>query len=301
VRFLCEDLPQHGLLLVPPSSKDYDVLLADIRHRVNEPVEGSPPFPERFRPRIVAEDLPTSAILLNRSEKAIVGLQAVWRVETETGRSFRHSRGMLSPDRVLLPFEPRDRSAMKLYNYWNTILPGSKRYLAESGMVGDNTDVRPPADDEKWSGGMIAGGGGGGGAGRDPIRQITLILDAVFFLDGEFVGPDGDKLFERLIAEADAHRLVARIAKDGHAKGLSPAEILAEIEKVTGAAPDRPPMPPGFRNPAATPEDLRGSALQNVAFRLGMRRRFPQIGGEEQTVSAIMSWDDAVLPHFRKG
>jgi hypothetical protein len=65
VNFLCEDLPQHGLVLVPPESGAYEGFLADILSRVNAPVDGSPPYPEKFRPRIVAEDRPISAILLN--------------------------------------------------------------------------------------------------------------------------------------------------------------------------------------------------------------------------------------------
>lgn len=300
VNFLCEDLPQHGLLLVPPSSEDYDRLLADIQRRVNGPVEGSPPFPEKLRPRIAPEDRSTSAILLNRSTKVIAALQAVWRFETETGRSFRHSKGMLSPKGVLLAFEGRNQSTLKLITYWNTIFPGSKRYLGESGMVGDNMDVRLPADDEKWRGGMIGGGGSGGGSSRDPIRQVTLLLDGVFFLDGEFVGPDSEKMFEQTVADVEAHRIVARIAKDGHHKGLSPAEILAEIEKTTGVAPERPPIPPNFRNAAAAKEDFRTAALQTIAYQLGMRRRFPQASNEEQTIFSIMSWDDVVLPSFRR-
>src|SRR5690242_6622236 len=104
VNFLCEDLPRYGLVLVPPSAEDYNALLADIQRRVNEPAEGSPPFPEKFRPHIIPEDRPTSAILLNRSAKTIAGLQAVWRFETEAGRTFRRSRAMLSPHGLLLPF-----------------------------------------------------------------------------------------------------------------------------------------------------------------------------------------------------
>jgi hypothetical protein len=299
VNFVCEDLPRHGLLLVPPSSQDYDALLAEIQSRANAPVEGSPPFPERFRPRIIPEDRPTSAILLNRSTKAIVGLQAVWRYETETGRSFRHSSGMLST-MVLLPFNRRDESAMKLYAYWNTILPGSKRYLGESGMVGDNTDVRPPAHDEEWRGGMSGGRGGGGTSSREPIRQVTLALDGVFFLDGEFVGPDGEKMFEHTVADAEAHRIVAKVAKDGHSKGLPPAEILAQIEKITGVAPERPPMLRNFPNAAAKDEDFRAAALQTIAYQLGMRRRFPQGSNDEQTIYSIISWNDVILPNFRK-
>jgi hypothetical protein len=302
VNFLYEDLARHGVVLVPPSARDdYDRHLADIQRRANAPVEGFPPLPESLRPRIIPEERPTSAILLNRSAKSIVGLHVVWRFKTENGWSFGHSRGMLSPKGLLLPFYRQTESTIKLYTYWQTIFPSSKRYLGESGLVGDNTDVRPPGDDEKWRGGIVAGGGGGAGSSvRDPIRQVTLVLDGVFFLDGEFVGPDSEKMFEETVADAEAHRIVARIAKDGHYKGLSPAEILAQIVKATGVAPDRPPMPPNFRNATATVEDFRAAALQNIAYELGIGKRFQQGSNDEQTVFAIISWYDVVLPNFRK-
>ena len=298
--FLCEDLPKHGLVLVPPSSGDYGPLLDDIRRRMANPVDGSPPFPEHLLPRIVPEERPTSAILLNRGSKTVAGLHVIWRFETETGRSYRQSQGMLSPNGVLLRFGRPD-SNLALLGYWHTIFPGSKRYLGESGMVGDNTDVRLPAGDEKWGGGMIGARGGGGGNRREPLRQVTLGLDGVFFLDGEFVGPDTEHLFERTVADAEAHRIVGRIAREGHDHGRRPEDILAEIERVTGPAPERPPMGMAFRNAGASPEDFLRSALQTIAFNLGMRRRFPQAPSEEQTVLSVMTWSEAVVPRFRKG
>ena len=166
MEFLCKGAPEHGVLLVAVSSPDYDTLLGEIVRREANSTEGSPPFPEKFRPHIDPEDRPTSAILLNRSTKAIVGLHAVWQFETESGRNFHHSRGMLSPRTLLLPFGLPNNLNLKVYEYWNTIFPGSRRYIAESGLVGDNRDVRPPTDDEKWRGGMIAGGGSGGSSSR---------------------------------------------------------------------------------------------------------------------------------------
>ena len=301
MNFICEDLPRHGLVLVPPASEDYDPLLSDIQRRLADPADGSPPLPEHLRPRIYPEDRPTSAILLNRSSKAIAALQVVWRFATETGRSYRHSQGMLSPQGLLLRFGRSDDAQFELYGYWHTILPGSKRYLGESGMAGDNTDVRPPAPDEKWRGGIIAGTGRGGGNSRDPVRQVTLVLDGVFFLDGEFVGPNAERLFEQTVADAEAHLMVARIAREGHNKGWRPREILAEIERATGTAPEHPPINLVFRNPGASLEEFRRAALQTVAFQLAMRRRFPQAPDEEQTVFMVMAWDGTVLPHFRKG
>jgi hypothetical protein len=300
VKVLYEDLPRHGLALVPPSSAEYDDLLTDIARRVNAPPEGSPPIPERFRPRIDPAERPLSAILLNRSAKAIAGLQMVWRFETETGRTFDHSQGMLFARTLLLPFYCQSEAQTKLYTYWQTIFPGSKRYVAESGLVGDNTDVRPPADEEKWKGGIAMGGGRGGGSNPEPIRQVTLALDGAFFLDGEFVGPDAQRVFDRTLAEVEAHRMVARIAKSAHDRGATPTEILSEIDKVTGAAPDRPPMPPNFRNRAATVEDFQKAALQTLAFQFAAPRRFGQAGSEDQLVFSILAWNDAVLPNYRK-
>jgi hypothetical protein len=288
------------VVLVPPSAQEYEMLLTDIQHRAEAPLDGSPPFPEGFRPRIIPEERPTSAILLNRNPKSIAALQVVWRFETETGRTFRHSQGMLSPKTLLLPFHRQDESATKLYAYWHTIFSGSKRYIGKSGLVGDNTDVRPPAEEEKWRRGIIAGRGGGGGNSRDPIRQVTLVLDGVFFLDGEFVGPDNEKMFEQTVAEAEARRAVAKIAKDAHDQGLSPAEILVEIRKLTGVAPDHSPIPPNWRNPSATREDFRAAALQTLAHQFAMRRKLPQAGNDEQTVFEIVSWNDVLLPNFRK-
>jgi len=60
------------------------------------------------------------------------------------------------------------RLKFKLYGYWHTILPGSNVNLGESGMVGNNTDVRHRAPMKKWRGG-IAGTGRGGGNSRDPV------------------------------------------------------------------------------------------------------------------------------------
>jgi hypothetical protein len=140
------------VVLVPPASEEHDPLVSEIQRRLADPVDGSPPLLEHFRPRIFPEDRPTSAMLLIRSSKAIAALQVVWRFETETGRSYRHSQGMLSPQGLLLRFGTSDEAQLKLYGYWHAILPGSKRYLGESGMLGDNTDVRPPAEDDKWRG-----------------------------------------------------------------------------------------------------------------------------------------------------
>jgi hypothetical protein len=82
VEFRCEDLRPIGVDLIPPSAPEYDALLADIRWRVDNPAEGSPPIPERMRASIDDEDRETSAILLNRSQFGIGEFRFVSPVET---------------------------------------------------------------------------------------------------------------------------------------------------------------------------------------------------------------------------
>jgi hypothetical protein len=70
MEFLCEDLRQFGVELIPPSAPEYDALRADIRWRFDDPVEGSPPIPDRMRGRIDDADRETSAILVTAAKTA---------------------------------------------------------------------------------------------------------------------------------------------------------------------------------------------------------------------------------------
>jgi hypothetical protein len=115
--FLCEDLPQYGVHLIPPSSLDYARLLAEIQRRASQPLDGEPPFLERERVRISDQEPATSAILLNRSGMTIAAMRTLWIYQTVTGHSYRHMRDMLPPDNVLLPFGRREE-ALQLNRYW---------------------------------------------------------------------------------------------------------------------------------------------------------------------------------------
>jgi hypothetical protein len=257
---------------VPASSPDYAPLLADIERRLNHPASGAPPIPEPLRPRISEDDRPTSAILLNQSGRTIAALQVHWRFETVGGRSYRHGKGMLSASPLLLPFGVAQEHLPSL-RYWHVILPGSKRYLSESGMVGDNTDVRLPAPEEMWpaAGGIRAGSSRtGGGAPNDPVIQVTLVLDGVFFDDGEFVGPDRDGLFGRTVAEAEVYLEIARLARQLAGSGKEPAQVLDAIQDLTGPGFQAPPTL-RFRNPDATPADFRARALWSLANRFALQ------------------------------
>src|ERR1035438_10531369 len=186
MQFLCEDLRQFGVELIPPSAPEFDSLLADIRGRIDNPVEGSPPRLERISGRIDDADRETSAILVNRSPFGIAAIQQLWSFTESGGRAYTSSTGPgANNPSILLPYGIPEK-ALKLYGHWHVILPGSKRYLSRNGsLLGDNNDVRPPAGDEVWTGGMGGGGGGGGrsGGGRSKVSRSPSTM---------FSSPTGD-------------------------------------------------------------------------------------------------------------
>ena len=268
MEFLCEDLRQFGVELVPPSAPEYDALLEDIRRRVDDPVEGSPPLLERIRGRINDEDRETSAILVNRSPFGIAAIQQVWSFRESDGRTYTHSTGPGADNpSILLPYG-MPKSSLKLHGYWHVILPGSKRYLSRNGkLLGDNGDVRPPAPDEVWPGGGMGGGSARGLRSAGKIERVTLTLDGIFFTDGTFIGPNQAKLWEQVVARAEAHQQVTQIAKDGRERGDAPGKILANIETITGPAPERRPMPLPPRYMTGM-DEFRKAALEKVSWQL---------------------------------
>jgi hypothetical protein len=88
--------------------------------------------------------------------------------------------------------------------YWQTVLPGSKRYLGGGQMIVDDSDVRPPQGDDVWKGAVVGGYGSGGSHTQKPAQRVTLAMDGVFFADGQFAGPNRGMLWEQVVSQAEA-------------------------------------------------------------------------------------------------
>lgn len=295
MEFHCQDFPQYGVVLVPPTSPEYDPLLADIQRRVDHRVAGSPGVLQlpALPGEISEQDRETSAILVNRGTRGIAAIQQVWSHREISGRTSGLSAGPGPNPSVLLPFGIPEKT-LKLYGYWRVIVPGSKRYLSENGgEVGDNSDVRPPWPDEMWTGGGI-GMPSRGSRPLGPMASVTLTLDGVFFDDGGFVGPNTRGLWDQVVSSAEAHTQIAKIARQGHNAGITPAKILADVEAVTGpgASHMTPPPPRG-----ATLDAYRQAVLQDLAWQIAMSQKDQ---GDERAVLMLLSWSDAKLPNFRK-
>ena len=291
----CEDLPQFGLVLVPPSAPEYDGLLADIQRRLDQPVAGSPPPLPRRRPQILAEDWPLSAILLNRSPWPIASIQQVWTFEEVSGRTYSSSIGGVTGSSILLPFGLTE-SMLKLYGYWHVILPGSKRYFNSAGeQVGDNSDVRPPSPDETWKGGVVSVRGGSMRQ-QAPMKSVTFTLDGVFFADGGFAGPNRRGLWEQVVSRAEGSLRAAEAVRRGHDDGLTPQQIFSEIEKVLGPPGTRPPFPPPPHSGWML-DDYRRFENESIAFQIARNR---EAIGDERTLHTLLDWALAPLPRFHR-
>ena len=309
ITFQCEDLRSAGLELVPVTSPSYEALLTDIQHRLDNPLPEIAAWPAILRRMTFGTIDParraTSAILLNHSPKSIAMLELVWRYEEVGGQTYTKPRPEILGKHILLPFSAP--SAMegatdfgKIEAYWQTILPGSKRYVGEDAMAGDNTDARLPAPDEVW---RRTGGGGignGGGLNRQgPIQSITLALDGVFFTDGEFVGPDNHGLWESVTTEAKMRMEEALAAREGKARGLAASTILDEIDKTIGPAPGRSASP--TREAIKSAADF--AALSQLSQQARLWREFQlerQALGDGRMVDWLAAQADTRLPYFRK-
>ena len=270
-----EDLPRYGVR-------------AAILSQIQRTSERYSPVAQSRRPTDPA------IIVLNQSQSAIAALAWTWKFEPETGCSRGVSVSTAGGATSLLEPFGLDERQRKLYAYWNVILPGSKRLIRGTRMLGDNTDVRPPEPDEVWPHSGFIGTSGSDGAPVG-LKSVALILDSVFFVDGGFAGPDALGTFELVTAEVDAHVQVAKVARGGHDRGLTPAEIFARIKRVTRSERRfTPPRPPG---PAGT-KDLSAVGLRKLASQIALMRQHGS--GEDQVIGLLMSWADTPLPNYRR-
>ncbi len=172
---------------------------------------------KRYGVALVA-DGERSAVLHNQASQAIASLAFVWTFADSNGRVRPFSFLPGANPSVLLPFNVDERQR-KIYAYWHTIFPGSKRIMnADGSTSGDNSDVRPPREDEIHRGGWI---GFGPGSRTDELEPLKLELDGVFFADGGFAGPNRLGSCEHVVFAAEAHRECAAQVRRARERGFA--------------------------------------------------------------------------------
>ena len=281
------DLPQYGVMLVPPSSPDFAGMLADIEHRVANPVTGSPSY-SNSAPQVSDIDRAFSAILVNRGTKPIADVTVVWRRKRGL-----LSLGLMNGPTVLDAFwlPPAE---VAWANYWRVILPGSKRYIGARTMVGDNSDVRPPLPAEQGGTDLfprpepLFGG--------DAIDSMSI--DGVFFADGSFVGPNTQKMWERTVYNVQEQQALATVARAGYDRGESATQIVSDVQALTGPAEQRFPSRERAQFAQLTsPTDFQEWFLAQIGRSLDRQR---QNGGDDAVVALLLAWSNIKPPTFAR-
>lgn len=300
--FICEDLAPYGIVLVSQSDEAFPKLLAEIARRPSQSSEGTPPVSGSAVARVLNHK--DCAILVNRAEVAIAHLAYVWSFQQQNGRITTSSRLPGTQPSLLLPFTMAglpDRFD-KIYRYWNTIFPGSKRLLTPGGeCIGDNTDVSTPAEDERWSGGTFGFSHLGRNHDAEPLK---LTIDGIFFVNGGFAGPNQLGSWDQLVAARDIGLGCASQASNTGPTPADQAEFFDRWQRrsgLTGQEPHRgpflpPPRPPVPRGRCLDLDDIHRYQQETVARKvLMMRDRL----GHTAALTAIAAWQDdpGPVPH----
>lgn len=237
-----------------------------------------------------------SAIVHNQAGQAIASIAFIWTFADSNGRVRPHSFLPGTSTSVLLPFG-LDERRRTIYAYRSTIFPGSKRVMKSDGSIaGDNSDVRPPREDEIWRGGSF---GFGRGSRRDELEPLKLELDGVFFADGGFAGPNRLGSWERVVFAAEAHQECAALVRRARERAVAASEVFAELQDWTGAEDGKlpPPPPPPLSSRPLDLEPIRRHERHFVGWKIQQMR---STQGKEQTLAVIDVWADAPVPNFYK-
>jgi hypothetical protein len=276
---IVEDLASHGVVLVPPSEPEYTELYFDVLHRLMTVADGAPQTDPETVAAISERRETGAAVLLNKAPQPIASLAYTWTFPDGT----THSTLPGTNTSVLLPFGLR-HDVRKVDDYWKTIFPGSKRLLvADCGMFGDNTDVRPPAEDELWRHHFSFGRA----RHREATEPLKLTLDGIFFADGAFAGPNQLGTWESTTTAAETYLACGSLAKAAHPK------LFDEIARLTGYSHTHPPMP----NATADLDTIRQRERHAVGWRVTKMR---ETLGDEPARTAIATWADAPVPKFHR-
>ncbi len=291
----CEDLAPYGVVLIPPSAPEYPALLADIEQRLKTRPKGSPPLDNDELHLLAQPEIGRAAILLNRASVAIANIAYIWHFRGNEGRLYPARFAPGTSPSVLLPFDRDPRSA-KFHDFWYVTLPGSKRLITADGFIlGDNTDVRPPAADELWHGGFWSMSSGS----RDErLQPLKLTLDGVFFVDGGFAGPNTLASWDQTVFAAEAHLACAALAREVRAKRRPASDFFAQVQTITGqAAKDPDPPPPFWGAEGLDREAIRKHELRELGWRVfSMRQNLD----EQAVVDRVLAWSNAPVPRFHK-
>ena len=251
------DLAEFGLPLITPGQPEFRSLVHDIESR-----------PQPFGNWPV-DDLTKSAVLLNQSGSAIVGISYVWRYVTATGTAHTSRCSNLGSSVQLDVLTGRSGVTRDIGTF---ILPGSKRLITERGMFGITwmcwAQERGRAAEDTWVRAVVVER-----VVDEEIVATELILDSAILDDGRCIGPDEFGMVESVGDDLELIRRTAEQAVAALRNGGSAGEIFELLRPLAHHRPTRAPRG----------QSRSRSPFLRMFADMGIRQL---IDGESETVAA---------------
>src|SRR5258708_10835781 len=193
IKMHIKDLPKHGLKLISPSDPSFDERLrTEFKGESNAVVDTLKPF---------------SVFFENNGERPVVAYLIQWCFTTKDGRNQYYRKALLDPQ----PLMDGENFSQELKRQQGWIEPDSAVFLSlltpeGGGML--RTEVSPKEAEEfrqgrKFDQSSLLQRFSSQAA---KFTEITVSIDAAFFDDGTFVGPDTSNFFNQTKAVIDARR-----------------------------------------------------------------------------------------------
>jgi hypothetical protein len=129
------------------------------------------------------------------------------------------------------------------------------------------------------------------------FRSVELVLDGVFFSDGEFLGPNQMHLWEDVYYDCEVKLEAARIAAQGKREARSAQEIVAEVNRFTGPPSDLRELPPMASGEPVNAEDFRKWHRGQLARQISSQTQYQ---GDDGVVKMLLSWLETPSPKLRR-
>lgn len=200
MKFNIKDLPEHGILLMPPSD------------------------PTVTKGKTVLID-PYSVLLKNTGTRAIVGYSIKWECsdgKTQTSaRDLSLDRIFLYIDEVVLLYGEESDRRLILNRLDDVIKPNSTWLIANDYPPREiNQEVNAELNE-----GAIA-------EVNAACPTMTVTLDGIFFDDGTFVGPDTTDFFTRVKTQMDVRYEIFEGVRNELKSGKTPEEVFRGLEQI---------------------------------------------------------------------
>ena len=215
-RINAKDLQEYGLAIITASDPEFD--------------NSAAPSLTGMSDEEIASIKPLSILIKNTSSKIVVGYTIVWECVDSVGQknTFKFSRA----DSEAITDTEEYLKALPGTNLDKTIRPGAARLFSllpsatrKGGGSASEAAQKDSASNDK----------------SERVRRlssellttytaITVSIDAAFFDDGTFIGPDYTGLFDRIKAQVNAKLDLRRAISEKLKKGKSNREIFNDIE-----------------------------------------------------------------------